>query len=157
MLLDSLRVLKSRVEGTLFRYQPVTLDSQKLSQLKHLVVSHTPANLRDQTRSQITEKLLDVFDGQAKRLLFACILTCPWFTRAQHEVSAQARNNLLYVVFVGRDEQFFSLTTPHEKTLSETLDEVEIHCIDFMCISTLAIIIIIMLPPYFTSGVSLCL
>lgn len=51
------------------------------------------------------------------------MLTCPWFALAQTEVSAQSRNNLLYVVFVANDEQFFSLATPHERDLCETIDE----------------------------------
>ena len=123
-ILDSLRDLKSRIEGTLFHYKPVTLDSTHLSQLKHLVVSHTPANLHEQTKSLITENLSSVFKGQVKQLLFACVLTCPWFARAQAEVSGKGKNNLLYVVFVGCNEHFFSLTTHHEKGLNETIDEV---------------------------------
>ena len=71
----------------------------------------------------MAEKLVELFQGQAKKLLFACILTCPWFAQAQSEVSAQAKNNLLYVVFVASDEQFFSLATPHERELCETMDE----------------------------------
>ena len=71
----------------------------------------------------MAEKLAELFQGQAKKLLFACILTCSWFAQAQSEVSAQAKNNLLYVVFVAGDEQFFSLATPHERELCETMDE----------------------------------
>ena len=45
---------------------------------------------------------------------------------SQSEVSAQAKNNVLYVVYVSRDEQFFSLATQHEKELCETWDEVSL-------------------------------
>ena len=93
-------------------------------QLKHLVTSHTPDNLNDVTKAKIAEKLASILESQVKRLLYACLLTCPWFARSQSEVSAQARNTLLYVVFVARDEQFFSLATNHEKELNDTLDEV---------------------------------
>ena len=123
-VLDSLPALKRRIEGTFLRYKPVTLDSTHLSQLKHLVVSHTPANLHEQTKSLITENLSSVFKGQVKQLLFACVLTCPWFARAQAEVSGKGKNNQLYVVFVGSNEHFFSLTSHHGKGLNETIDEV---------------------------------
>ena len=122
--MDSLRALKSRVEGTLFRYQPISLDPAHLSQLKHLVVSHTPTNLNDQTKSAISDSLSKLFVGQVKRLVYACILTCPWYARAQSEVSGRAKNNLLYVVFVSSNEQFFTLSTHHDQGLNETIDEV---------------------------------
>lgn len=91
--------------------------------MKHLTVAYTPSTLQEQTKAKMAEKLAELFQGQVKKLLFACILTCPWFAQAQSEVSAQAKNNLLYVVFVASDEQFFSLTTPHERELCETMDE----------------------------------
>ena len=45
---------------------------------------------------------------------------------SQSEVSAQAKNNVLYVVYVSRDEQFFSLAEQHEKELCESWDEVSL-------------------------------
>ena len=121
---DSLRELKSQIEGTHFAFQPFSLDSSELVQLKHLVTSHTPDNLNDVTRAKITEKLASILGGQVKRLLYACLLTCPWFAHSQSKGSSQAKNTLLYVVFVSRDEQFFSLATNHEKKLSDCIDEV---------------------------------
>ena len=123
-ILDSLRHLKSRIEGTRFIFQPLSLDHDQLVLLKHLVVAHTPENLQEQTKIKIVEKLTSIFEGQVKRIVYACILTCPWFARSQSEVSGQAKNNILFVVYVGRDEQFFSLATQHEKELCETWDEV---------------------------------
>ena len=120
---DNLRQLKSQIEGTYFKFEPIQLDTDKLVHLKHLTVAYTPSTLQEQTKAKMAEKLAELFQGQVKKLLFACILTCPWFAQAQSEVSAQAKNNLLYVVFVASDEQFFSLATPHERELCETLDE----------------------------------
>ena len=128
-ILDLLRELKSQIEGTHFAFQPFSLDSGEVVQLKHLVTSHTPDNLNDVTKAKIAEKLSSILGDQVKRLLYACLLTCPWFARSQAEVSSQARNTLLYVVFVARDEQFFSLATNHEKELSDTIDEVS-YCKD---------------------------
>ena len=75
---------------------------------------------------KIANKLGEIFDGQVKRLVYAVILSCPWFAGSQSEVSSQAKNNILYVVFVSRDEQFFTLATQHEKELCETVDEVSL-------------------------------
>lgn len=72
----------------------------------------------------MADKVTEIFEGQVKRLVYACVLSCPWFSGSQSEVSGQAKNNILYVVYVARDEQFFSLATQHEKELYETLDHV---------------------------------
>lgn len=120
---DELRQLKSRIEGTYFKFQPIQLDRERLVQLKHLAVAYTPATLQEHTKAKIAEKLTELFQGQVKKVVYACILTCPWFGHAQTEVSAQAKNNVLFMVFVASDEQFFTLATPHERELCETVDE----------------------------------
>ncbi|XP_019852083.1 PREDICTED: uncharacterized protein LOC109581992 isoform X1 [Amphimedon queenslandica] len=122
-ILGSLRDLKSRVEGTQFIFSPFSLDHNQLSLLHHLVVSHTPDNFDDGTKAKIAKEVTDIFDGQVKRLVYATILTCPWFSGSQSKKSAQPENNVLYVVFVSRDEQFFTLATEHEKELYETINE----------------------------------
>ncbi|KAL5460428.1 hypothetical protein EMCRGX_G033875 [Ephydatia muelleri] len=122
-LLEELRDLKSKIEGTHFKFSPVAFDPRILSDLKHLVISHTPPTLQDSTKTKIADKIRQLSEGQLKRILFACILTCPWFAHAQTEVSSQARNNILYVVFVSRNEQFFTLAAPHEREMCETVDE----------------------------------
>ena len=92
-------------------------------------MAYTPATLHEQTKAKIAEKVVETFNGQVKKLVYACVLTCPWFAHAQSEVSARAKNNLLFVVFVASHEQFFSLATPHERELCETLDaEVRMRC-----------------------------
>lgn len=89
------------------------------------MVSHTPGNINETTKAKIAEKVTSIFGGQVKRLVYGCVITCSWFASSQSEVSAQAKNNVLYVVYVSRDEQFFSLATQHEKELCETCDEVK--------------------------------
>lgn len=122
--LDDLCRLKSRIEGTWFEYQPYSFDLHKVAELRNLVVAFTPSTLLESTKAKIAEKLEELFHGQVKRLLYACLLTCPWFAASHSEVSAQAKHNLLFVVFVMNNEQFFSLATPHEKEMCETLNEV---------------------------------
>ena len=87
-------------------------------------MAFTPATLNEATREKIRNTVDELFRGQVKKVVYACLLTCPWFAAAQAEVSAKARNNILYVVYTASDEQFFSLASPHEKELAETLDKV---------------------------------
>lgn len=123
-LMDQLRLLKSRLEGSHYKFQAPSLVPELLTELRLLSTAFTPATLNDATKAKISDKLHQLFGGQVKRVIHASLLTCPWFAAAQSEVSAQARNNILYVIYIATDEQFFSLASPHERELSETLDEV---------------------------------
>ena len=125
-LLDGLRLLKSRLEGSCYKFQPPSLNRDIITELRLLSTAFTPSTLNDTTKAKIRHKLDVLFQGQVKRVVFACLLTCPWFASAQTEVSAKARNNILYVVYTASDEQFFSLASLHEKELGETVDEVSI-------------------------------
>ncbi len=112
------------MEGTYFKYQPLALNADKLTALKYQVTAHTPSTLLETHKAKMAEAIVELFQTQVKSVLYACVLTCPWCAGAQSEVSAQARDTLLYVVYVGSDEQFFSLATPHERELAETIDQV---------------------------------
>lgn len=127
-MLDRLREIKSRMEGTYFKYRPLTLNAESLAHLKYQVTAHTPSSLNETHKTKMAETITKLFQDQVKRVLYACVLTCPWCVGSQSEVSAQARNTLLYVVYVGTDEQFFSLATPHERELAETIDQVRYAC-----------------------------
>lgn len=123
-LLDGMRLLKSRLEGSHYSFQPPSFSSELLTDLRLLSTAFTPATLNEVTKGKICNKIDELFHGQVKRVVFACLMTCPWFAAAQAEVSAKARSNILYIVYTASDEQFFSLASPHEKELGETLDEV---------------------------------
>ena len=75
-ILDSLRNLKSSIEGTLITFCPITIDHDQLATLRHLVLSHTPSNLHEETKTKISEKLTVLLKGQVKRIVYACIITC---------------------------------------------------------------------------------
>ena len=124
LLLDQLRLLKSRLEGSHYKFQPPTFSNDLLTELRLLCTAFTPSTLNHVTKAKMQDKLDQLFSGKVKRVVCAYLLTCPWFAAAQAEVSAQARNNILYVVYTASDEQFFSLASPHEKELGETVDEV---------------------------------
>ena len=124
-VLDSLRMLKSQLEGSHYECStPPSLHMSSLSQLKHLVLAHTPASMTEQHKAKMADLLADIFEGKVKTLLFVCVLTCPWYAGAQEEVSSQANRNILFVVYVAMDEHFFSLATPHERALLDNMDHV---------------------------------
>lgn len=76
------------------------------------------------TRDAIEERLHTLFKGQVKRLLFACVLSCPWYSAVFNELknnngqgihinfkSEKASSyNVLYVVYESLTENFFSLS-----------------------------------------------
>ena len=124
VILNQLKELKSKIEGSYFTFQPIVLDKQQATVLKHSVVAFTPKTITEQAKYRIVDQLLRLFEGQVRKVLYACLLTCPWFAAVQDEVSGKAKNNILFVVYVARDEQFFSLATQHEKELCEVCEEV---------------------------------
>ncbi len=126
-MLDKARQMKSVLEGSgSAPFSPASLDSAPLSQLKHLVLAHTPADLPEELKAKMADQLSELLAGRVKTLLYACLLTCPWYSGAQKEQSSRANRNVLFVVYVALDKQFFSLTTPHNKTLLESTDYVSV-------------------------------
>ena len=92
-------------------YVKRTFDEEKLTQLQHLVM--TPSTLQDETKTEIAEILSELFRGQVKKLVYACILTCPWLKSAQgRKGSLLPRGKDFFVTYVASDEQFFCLGTP---------------------------------------------
>ena len=122
--MNQLKQFKSKVEGSYFTFQPIVLDKQLVTALKHSVVAFTPKTLSEQAKQRIVDQLSTLLEGQVRKVLYACLLTCSWFASTQDEVSAKAKNNILFVVYVARDEHFFSLATQHEKELCEVCEEV---------------------------------
>jgi len=126
-ILNQLKQFKSKVEGSYFTFQPIILDKQLVTTLKHSIVAFTPKTLTEQAKHRIVDQLSTLLEGQVRKVLYACLLTCSWFAAAQDEVSGKAKNNILFVVYVARDEHFFSLATQHEKELCEVCEEVSLH------------------------------
>ena len=123
-ILNQLKQFKSKVEGSYFTFQPIMLDKQLVTTLKHSIVAFTPKTLSEQAKHRMVDQLSTMLEGQVRKVLYACLLTCSWFAAAQDEVSGKAKNNILFVVYVARDEHFFSLATQHEKELCEVCEEV---------------------------------
>ena len=125
-ILNRLKDFKSKIEGSYFTFQPIILDKQQVTALKHSVVAFTPKTITEQAKYRIVDQLLGLLEGQVRKVLYACLLTCPWFAAIQDEVSGKAKNNILFVVYVACDEQFLSLATQHEKELCEVCEEVSL-------------------------------
>jgi hypothetical protein len=123
-ILDQLRELKSRLEGNHFKVPPLLLDPDATTQLKLLVLIHTAFSMTADYRDKLSTQLQECFRGVCKRILYACLMTCPWFAASQSEETARAKHNLLFVVFMADEQHFLSLATPHEKELNEVINEV---------------------------------
>ncbi|XP_062516579.1 uncharacterized protein LOC134191942 isoform X2 [Corticium candelabrum] len=126
-ILDNLRELKSRLEGNHFEMQQLHLDPDAATQLKLLTVVHTPATMTEDHRDKLAVQIAKRFAKICKKVLFACVMTCPWFAASQSEETARAKHNVLFVVFLVNEEHFLSLATPHEKELQEVINE------DWLC------------------------
>lgn len=158
-MLDSLRRIKSDVEGSHYDgYVPVALNVSSLSQLKHMVLAHTPADMPEQHKAKMADLLAELLKGHVKMLLYACLLTCPWYAGAQVQLSRKANKNVLFVVYVSLDEQFFSLSTPHERGLLDTMDHVchvicgSCVCVHVcMCVHARSCVCVCMCPSSYTS------
>lgn len=124
-MLDSLRQLKSELEGNHYECcTPTPLHAPSLSRLKRLILAHTPADMSEQHKVKMADLLAEVMTGHVKTLLYACLLTCPWYAWGQDELSSKANKNVLFLVYVSLDDDFFTLATPHERGQLDSKDYV---------------------------------
>ena len=122
--MDQLRSLKSQLEGS----SPpppsssLPLHHEALSKLKLLTLAHTPATFSEQDKGKMAGLVEELLGGCVKSVLCACVLTCPWYDQVTHP--KEAHGNTLFIIYVARDDQFFSLSPLHERTLAETTSQV---------------------------------
>lgn len=122
--MDQLRQLKSKIEGSYYQLPPQpTFDPAQWSQLQQLVQLDTPGSLSELHKANLAQLLSDLLKDHVKKVLYSCLMTCPWLAATQCRLADQARNNHLFVVYVARDEEFFSLATHHEKTLADVINK----------------------------------
>lgn len=107
--MDRLRLLKSKIEGSHNQLQQPTLNPTLLSQLKHDVASHTAVSLTEQEKAKLAQIVSDMLEGHVKSILYCCVLACPFSAGAQTRQVDQAQN-VLFLVFVAQDKQFFSFS-----------------------------------------------
>ncbi|KAI6649530.1 hypothetical protein LOD99_6696 [Oopsacas minuta] len=121
-ILDSLKDQKSKLEGTFSVYNPFPLDSELLDKFRWDVRAHTPSSVPKEFKGRIVDGLSQCFGAFWKKPIFSCLLTCPLFASVHSETSSQAARNILFVVYVGLDEHFFTLLTQSEREQHEVID-----------------------------------
>ena len=121
-ILDALKEQKSKLEGTFSTYNPFPLDTELLDKFRWDIRAHTPSSLPESFKPRILDWLAQCFGPYWKKPIFSCLLTCPFFACAHTEISSQAARNVLFVVYVGLDEHFFTLLPQSEREQHEVLD-----------------------------------
>ena len=122
-LLVALKEQKSKLEGTFSTYNPFPLDTDLLEKFRWDIRAHTPSSLPENFKPRVLEWLGQCFGPYWKKPIFSCLLTCPFFAKAHSEVSSKATHNVLFVVYVGLDEHFFTLLPQSEREQHEVLDK----------------------------------
>ncbi|XP_071104057.1 uncharacterized protein [Haliotis cracherodii] len=120
--LDELRDIKSQVEGSFDNYVAMSINELPLQELRQLTLMHVPTSLTSEVKDKFGALLSKVFEGRARKVLTAVMLTCPWYSASQRERGEQARHNIILVVYVGHDDQFFTPANPHNQIEGKVID-----------------------------------
>ena len=64
LVLETLRDMKSEIEGTQVKLQPVKIDEDGLGPLKQLALMHIPSSLTVDIKSQFKQMVTDLFQGK---------------------------------------------------------------------------------------------
>ena len=59
-----------------------------------------------------------------REVIFAAMITCPYYSWTQPERGQQAKHNSIFVVYVHKDQQFFAPVNPHIIESSQVIDKV---------------------------------
>lgn len=57
-------------------------------------------------------------------VLYACLITCPWYAATQKERGEQAKHNSLFVVYQSTTEKFVSPVNAHLSDQTNVIDKV---------------------------------
>ncbi|XP_067686771.1 uncharacterized protein [Haliotis asinina] len=120
--LDELRDIKSEVEGSCENYVAMSINEHPLQDLRQLTLMHVPSSLTSEVKDKFTALLSQAFEGRAKKVLSAVLLTCPWYAASQRERGEQARHNIILVVYLGHDDQFFTPANQHNQIEGKVID-----------------------------------
>ncbi|PVD36348.1 hypothetical protein C0Q70_03327 [Pomacea canaliculata] len=100
------------LEGSSESYVPLQVEARPLVDLKQLVLMHVPTSVSDVSRQKFTDLISEMLSGRCKKILAGILLTCPWWESTQKERGEQAKYNILLVVVITDDHQFFSPANP---------------------------------------------
>ena len=65
--------------------------------------------------------------GRCRQVLGGVMVSCPWWRAAQRERGEQAKHNVLLVVVMDSDPQFFSPANPQVREAGSVIDMVRKH------------------------------
>ncbi|XP_013417565.1 uncharacterized protein LOC106178780 isoform X2 [Lingula anatina] len=122
--LEHLQSLKAELEDRDFKLHDYSskVTEEGLQSLRQLCLMHVPSSVTEDVRGLFQEKLQDIFEGWSREVLFAAIITCPWYWATQEERGQQAKHNSILVIYVGRDEEFFAPINRHFKEQHNVID-----------------------------------
>ena len=81
-------------------------------------------------------KITKCFKG-CKKIIFAALVTCPWYCSTQTDRGLQAKHNTLFVLYLHTDKQFFAPVNYNIKKQSQVIDQVSdlgLNHIESLCL-----------------------
>ncbi|KAK7095830.1 uncharacterized protein [Littorina saxatilis] len=120
--LDQLREVKALVEGSHDTFVPLSINEQPLLELKQLLLMHVPSSITDEARQRFFMLIDQALADRCKKIVAGVVLTCPWYAATQKERGEQAKHNMLLVVVMNDDRQFFSPANLQTKEAGGVVD-----------------------------------
>ncbi|KAK7095814.1 uncharacterized protein [Littorina saxatilis] len=120
--LDQLREVKALVEGSHDTFVPLSINEQPLLELKQLLLMHVPSSITDKARQRFVMLIDQALGDRCKKIVAGVVLTCPWYAATQKERGEQAKHNMLLVVVMNDDRQFFSPANLQTKEAGGVVD-----------------------------------
>ncbi|KAK7467842.1 hypothetical protein BaRGS_00036913 [Batillaria attramentaria] len=99
-----------------------SVNEKPLLELKQLLLMHVPSSITSEARQRFSCLIDQALEGQCKKILAGVVLTCPWFEATQKERGEQAKHNILLVVVMSHDQQFFTPANPQIREAGGVID-----------------------------------
>ncbi|XP_045212796.2 uncharacterized protein LOC123563823 [Mercenaria mercenaria] len=122
--LENLRSIKSSLEGSEVKVTAPEVSQSWLQELKQLTLMHVPSSLTDTVRENFTQLIKKSFQDEEVEIVFAALITCPWYGCTQKERGEHAKYNNLFIVYQSTLERFMA---PHSAHLVEQTNVVDMN------------------------------
>lgn len=121
--LENLKSLKAKLENRDFELKEnLNLSPEVLQALRQLMMMHVPTSLTVEVVEEFQNIILTCFGGWCKEVLFAGLITCPWYQATQPERGQQAKHNEILVVFASENDEFMCPLNQHMKDQHSVID-----------------------------------
>lgn len=124
--LDKLKSVKSSLEGSEVKVAPPKVSEDCLQELKQLTLMHLSSTLKDEVREKFYNLIKKTFRDNDIEILFAVLITCPWYAVTQKERGEQAKHNIIFIVYQSTIERFVAPVNSH------TMDETNVVDMDWL-------------------------